>query len=84
MTSNARPSATVTPSPAHSAPRMPTASAMPLPVSGSAAPATCEPSTGICASVESTTSSRSAGSSSRTKPSTETSASSSGKTEKNA
>ena len=84
ITSNARASASVTPSPAHSAPTRPITSAVVLPVSGSTSSRSCAPITGIRPNAESRTSSCSDGSSSSTKPSTETSTSSSGKIEKNA
>ncbi len=84
ISANARPSATVTPRPAHSAPTSPTASAIPLPVSGLSSPRSCEPITGMRASAESTTSRRRSGLSSSTNPRIETNASSSGNSEKNA
>ena len=80
--SSALPTASVTPNPAHTAPTIPIARATPLPFKDVTSRLSCSPITGICATVESSTSFWKSGLPSSRNPRIDANASSSGKIEK--
>ena len=82
--SSALPTASVTPNPAHTAPTIPIARATPLPFKDVTSRLSCSPITGICATVESSTSFWKSGLPSSRNPRIDANASSSGKIEKKA